>query len=110
MKKLIVTVFTAASIIGYSQSNEIANLRKLNNAEVSINQNTGLPNFLRFPHKPLALKGKNIKEKSEDFIAKHYKDFNLDSPQDLVFVKEFTDNYGLKNIVYAQVYKGINVF
>lgn len=96
--------------MGYSQSQEVQELKRVTNCEISLNQNTGLPNFVRFSNKPLSLKGNDVKEKSAEFISNYYKAFSLNSPQDLVFVKEFTDNYGLKNVVYMQVYKGIPVY
>ena len=110
MKKLILTILATASILGYSQSKEILEFQKNTNAEITVNPNTQTVNFVRFSKKPIELNGANAKEKAEQFIATNYKAFSLSSPQDLVFLKEVTDNYGLKNVVFAQVYKGIHVY
>jgi bacillolysin len=111
MKKLVCTLFTAVSILGYSQvSKESMELKRSTNADISFNANTSTPNFIRFSSKPMVLKSNGFKEKSDEFISAYFKVFNLNSAHDLVFVKEFTDNYDLKNVVYAQVYKGVPVY
>ncbi|RZM19300.1 MAG: M4 family peptidase, partial [Pedobacter sp.] len=58
----------------------------------------------------LQLKGSGAKAKSAEFLTENYKAFNLKSINDLVFVEEKVDNYGLKNVIYRQQHQGIPVY
>jgi len=112
MKKALYTVLMLASMVTYSQeSKELSRFVNSTKAEISINQSTSTPNFIKFSSSSnLNLQGKTATEKSKEFIVNNYKIFNLTSSDELVFVKEFTDNYGFKNVIYYQVYKGIPVY
>ncbi|PQA92514.1 Por secretion system C-terminal sorting domain-containing protein [Chryseobacterium piscicola] len=112
MKRVICTILIAASMLGYAQkSKNIDFFINETKAEVTINNSTSTPSFITFPNSQhLKLTGESVTEKVQNFISTNFKIFNLNSAQDLVFVKEFTDNYGLKNVFYAQVYKGVPVY
>ncbi|WP_082504504.1 M4 family metallopeptidase [Chryseobacterium sp. Leaf313] len=112
MKKMICTVFTVASLLATAQkSTHLSRFAADTKAQISFNSNTATPNFIIFPQaEKIQLKGSTALEKAQSFIQENFGIFNLESPQDLVLVKEFIDNYGLKNVVYAQTYKGVPVF
>ncbi|KQR94674.1 bacillolysin [Chryseobacterium sp. Leaf180] len=111
MKKIVCTLFTAVSLMTFAQQEStLQELKRNFGAEISLNQNTSVPNFIRFTSKPLHLNAADSKAKAEKFIADNYKIFKLSSPQDLIFLQEFTDNYGLKNVVFAQKHKDIAVY
>lgn len=106
------TVVTAASILAFAQKpNDINRFAADTKASISYNTNNSTPSFISFANpQSLHLKGTNVAEKTQSFIQDNFGIFSLNSPQDLVLIKEFTDNYGLKNVVYAQVYKGIRIY
>ena len=112
MKKMICTVLTVASLLATAQkSNDITRFAADTNATVTISTSTSTPSFITFSDsKKVQLRGENVSLKAQNFIHEHYGIFSLNSPQDLVLVKEFTDNYGLKNVIFAQIYKGIPVY
>lgn len=112
MKKTLTLAFALAYVCGFSQeSKELAQLRMQTNANVTISNSTFNPNFIIFKDsKALKLKANGAKAKSAEFIAQNFKAFNLKSPNELIFVDETTDNYGLKNVVYMQQHHGVPVY
>lgn len=112
MKKMICTVFTAASILATAQkSNDISRFAADTKASISYNTGSSTPSFISFANSQnLQLKGRNAVEKAQNFIQDNYGIFSLNSSKDLVLLKEFTDNYGFKNVIFAQIYKGVPVF
>ena len=86
-------------------------LKAQSNATVSISNSTANPNFISFANaEGLQLKASGAKAKAAEFLSDHFKAFNLKSDQDLLFVEENVDNYGLKNVIYRQTYQGVPVY
>lgn len=112
MKKTLTLALALAYVCGFSQeSKELAQLKKQTNANVTISNSTFNPNFILFKDsKALQLKTNGAKAKSAEFIAQNFKALNLKSSNELVFVDETTDNYGLKNVIYMQQHQGIPVY
>ncbi|WP_027383284.1 M4 family metallopeptidase [Epilithonimonas caeni] len=112
MKKTLFLAVALASTFGFAQeSKELTNLKKRTNANVTISNSTSNPNFILFGNSnALQLKSTGAKAKVAEFLAENFKAFNLKSVNDLVFVEETTDNYGLKNVVYMQQHQGVPVY
>ena len=112
MKKTITLALALAYTCGFAQeSKELAKLKKQTNANVTISNSTSNPNFILFGNaNAVKLKSAGAKAKADEFLAENFKAFNLKSVNDLVFVEEKTDNYGLKNVIYRQQHQGIPVY
>jgi len=112
MKKTLSLLLAAAYLSGFSQeSRELVQLQRETGAAVTMSRSTSNPDFIRFANgKALQLKGADAKAKAKQFLAENYKIFNLKSSEEMSFVAEQTDNYGLKNIIYKQYYHGIPVY
>lgn len=112
MKKTLFLAVALASTFGFAQeSKELTNLKKRTSANVTISNSTSNPNFILFGNSnALQLKSVGAKAKTAEFLAENFKAFNLKSVNDLVFVEESTDNYGLKNVVYMQQHQGVPVY
>ncbi|QOW10588.1 T9SS type A sorting domain-containing protein [Kaistella flava (ex Peng et al. 2021)] len=112
MKRALLSVLTLSFICGFAQeSKEMTKLKQQTNAKVTISQSTSNPNFIRFENAAgLQFKSAQSKAKADEFLADHFKVFNLNSEKEMVFVEEFTDNYGLKNVVYRQYFQGVPVY
>ncbi|MCG2794254.1 MAG: M4 family metallopeptidase [Weeksellaceae bacterium] len=112
MKRLFTLLLASACVCGFAQeSKELAKLKKETNANVTISKSTSNPNFILFgSSNALKLKAAGAKAKSEEFLAENFKAFNLKSINDLVFVEQNTDNYGLESVTYRQQYQGIPVY
>ncbi|SDE86478.1 M4 family metallopeptidase [Epilithonimonas hungarica] len=112
MKKTLFLAVALASTFGFAQeSKELANLKKRTNANVTISKSTSNPNFILFGNSnALQLKSTGAKAKVAEFLAENFKAFDLKSVNDLVFVEESTDNYGLKNVIYIQQHQGVPVY
>ncbi|MPS73191.1 MAG: T9SS type A sorting domain-containing protein [Chryseobacterium sp.] len=112
MKKTLFLAVALASTFGFAQeSKELTNLKKRTNANVTISNSTSNPNFILFGNSnALQLKSTGAKAKVDEFLTENFKAFNLKSVNDLVFVEETTDNYGLKNVVYMQQHQGVPVY
>ncbi len=112
MKKTVILLFALSNICGFAQeSKELIKLKKQTNANVTISNSTSNPNFIFFENSDaLQFKSVGAKAKAAEFLAENFKAFNLKSINDLIFVEESTDNYGLKNVMYRQQYQGVPVY
>jgi len=112
MKKTVILLFALANICGFAQeSKELIKLKKQTNANVTISSSTSNPDFIFFENSnALQLKSAGAKAKSAEFLSENFKAFNLKSIDDLIFVEESTDNYGLKNVIYRQQYQGVPIY
>ena len=101
MKKTLQVVLSLAFACSFAQeSAQLTKLKQQTNAKVTMSNSTSNPNFIRFDNADaLQLKAAQTKGKADEFLAANYKAFNLNSDQELVFIDEVTDNYGLKNVV-----------
>ena len=112
MKRTLLFVLALSYACGFAQdSKELTKLKQQSNAQVTISQSTSNPNFIRFENAAgLQLKSAQAKDKVSEFLASNFTIFNLKAANELVFADENTDNYGLKNVIYRQVYQGIPVY
>lgn len=112
MKKTLSLVLAASYFMMNAQeSKELTQLKISSEATVSISSSTQNPNFIRFG-KPqnLGLKQHSVQAKAAEFISKNFKALNLNSADDVVFQNEKTDSYGLKTVVYQQIFNGVPVY
>jgi len=90
----------------------IEDFQKKTKAKISINQNSGIPSFVKFPaDKPLVLNGNKLKDKVDHFLATNksiYAIENVKESLDSAVIK--TDNYGLKHYIIKQYYKKVPVY
>lgn len=112
MKRLLFSALSLSFVYGFSQeSQQLVKLKQQGNATVSISKSTSNPNFVRFENPGgLQLKSAQTNAKVEEFLKTNFNAFNLQSERDMVFVEARTDNYGLKNVIYRQVFNGIPVY
>jgi len=112
MKRILCTVLVSAFLCGFAQeSSQLTKLKQESNAVVTLNKSTSNPNFIQFRNpEGLQLKSAQAKAKTAEFLAKNFKAFNLTSADEMVFVEEKTDNYGLKNVIYRQYHQGVPVY
>ena len=90
----------------------IERLKSQTNASITINAQTGAADFVRFPiGNAMPLNGATLQQKALSFLQDYKAIYNIESvEQTLTFDKVQTDNYGLKNVIFKQVYKGVPVF
>jgi len=112
MKKTLSIALALGYLCSFAQeSKQLAKLKKETNANVTISNSTSNPNFILFGNaNALQLKSSGAKAKTAEFLSENFQAFNLKSINDLVFVEEITDNYGLKNVIYRQQHQGIPVY
>lgn len=110
MKKTLSFAIVLAYACGFAQeSKELSRLKNEMKANVTISNSTSNPNFIYFSQS-VKLKSTEAKTKASEFLNENFKAFNLRSANDLVFLDETTDNYGLKNVIYRQQYQGVPVY
>lgn len=110
MKKTLSFAIVLAYACGFAQeSKELSRLKNELKANVTISNSTSNPNFIYFSQS-VKLKSTDARAKASEFLAENFKAFNLRSANDLVFLEETTDNYGLKNVTYRQQYQGVPVY
>ena len=110
MKKTLSFAIILAYACGFAQeSKELSRLKNEMKANVTISNSTSNPNFIYFSQS-VKLKSTEAKTKASEFLNENFKAFNLRSANDLVFLDETTDNYGLKNVTYRQQYQGVPVY
>ncbi|RKE92318.1 M4 family metallopeptidase [Ichthyenterobacterium magnum] len=90
----------------------IAQLKSETKANITINQNSGLVEFVKFPfNNPLEIAGNSLEEKAIYFLELYKSIYNVSSiKEDLFFDKIKTDNYGFKQLTLKQKYNGVAVF
>lgn len=118
MKQLLKTVllltFWVVSIAMNAQSSRqaIQILEQQTDAKVTINENFGIAEFIKFPlERPLELQGNSVQEKSISFLTQHKAIYSLSAFENSFADAETKiDNYGLKNVELKQLYKGVPVF
>ena len=116
MKKLatlfILFVAMTTSLKAQQNLDAIRQFEQQNNAIVTINGQSGVPQFIRFTYgNAMVLPGNNLNQKVLGFLQSHpflfpYK--NLESEFEFGDVK--TDSKGLKTLTIKQVYNGVPVY
>lgn len=110
MKKTLSFAIVLAYACGFAQeSKELSRLKNELKANVTISNSTSNPNFIYFSQS-VKLKSADARAKASEFLSENFRAFNLRSVNDLVFLEETTDNYGLKNVTYRQQYQGVPVY
>ena len=105
---LLFTVFSHAQI-----SNKVKDIfEKQTGANVTLNEHSGVPEFIRFPSKsPLELEGSSILEKAHAFINNNKTLFNFDDVSNkMIKVSAQVDTYGFKKVTINQEYKGVPIY
>ncbi len=116
MKKILLLLMGIfmSSTIGFSQNIQraISELQNKTNAKVTINDNTGTAEFVKFPiNNSLKLDGNTLKEKATQYLQNYRGIYSLDNVENsFVFDAVVTDNYGLKHVMAKQVHNGVPVF
>ncbi len=112
--KLLFMCFFLLGALSYSQdiSKSIQALKDNTQAKVTINQNSGIAEFVKFPpNQALNLKGNTLQDKALDFLSNYKGIFSLNSIDgNFIIEKPTVDNYGLKRLVVSQVYNGVSVY
>ena len=102
------------SFVANAQNSQmkISKLQNENNAIVTLDQNTGLAEFIRFPAgNAMTLNGSSLQQKALTFLENYKEIYNIESvAQTLQFERVKTDNYGLEYVILNQIHKGVPVF
>lgn len=114
IKKLLFTCAFLSSTFLFSQDikKSIFQFQSQTEAIVTVNENTGIAEFVKFPlHRALKLNGNTLQEKTINFLESYKNIFSSTSKsKDFVFEKTETDNFGLHHIVVKQQHKGVPVY
>lgn len=113
-KILVLVFFFTGTLFVNSQTTEesINNLKQQTDAIVTINNNSKIAEFVRFPFdKPLSIAGSTLQEKTTAFLNQYKSIYRLTSIENsLNFEEVKTDSYGLKNVILKQTHNGVPVF
>ncbi len=116
MKKSALYLFYSIFLINIVQaqksSDAIDYLKNTTNATLTINSNSGIIDFVKFPAaQPLVLKGGNATQKAMSFLELYVGIYGIADVNDqFIFEKIITDNYGLKHVIFKQEYNGVPVY
>lgn len=116
MKKYNYLVFCAmlasGTLFAQNTQKSIADFQKKTQATITVNENFGTPEFVKFPlNNSLKVKGGTPYEKALNFLEANKSIYNIDASKNkLVLKKEETDTYGLKNVLVQQEYNGVPVY
>jgi len=116
MKKYILltlAVFTISSICSAQNiQKSIDDLSAETNAVITINNNSGIAEFVKFPqNQPLELVGNSVYDKTMSFLENYKGLFDLKNVKNAFKLETIeTDQYGFKHIVLIQIYQGIPIF
>lgn len=116
MKRItsVLIVFLLINFVANAQDAQLkmAKLKHENNAVITLDQNTGLAEFVRFPvGNAMNLNGSTLQQKAFSFLENYKEIYNIESvAETLRFEKVQMDNYGLEYVVLNQIHKGVPVF
>lgn len=114
LKTTLLITFCVVNITMNAQNSReaIQILEQQTDAKVTINENFGIAEFVKFQlERPLTLQGNTVQVKTTSFLTEHKAIYNLNSIEDSFENFDVkTDNYGLKNVELKQLYKGVPVF
>ncbi|WP_245574866.1 M4 family metallopeptidase [Aequorivita capsosiphonis] len=87
-------------------------LSKQTDAVITVNKNSGIVQFIRFPNtKPLDLRGHTVYEKALSFLNDYSGIYDIPNINESFIQKTTeTDQYGLKRVVLSQVYNDVPIF
>lgn len=112
MKKLTLSfslIFLFISITAQNNKQAINNFQKKHNATITINPNTDLAAFVRFP-KALNLNGNSLTAKALTFIEEYKNIFGLPSKDQLEVFKTKKDAHGFTHITFVQNHFGVPIY
>lgn len=109
---LLVFLLMGFMVKAQDSQKSIENLKKENKAIVTLNDNTGMADFVRFPvGNAMLLNGASLQQKAFSFLQRYKAIYNIESvEQTLIFDKVQKDNYGLEYVSLKQIYHGVPVF
>lgn len=106
MRKTTILLFLGllCSVLAFSQD--------LSNAQITYNQSTGTPEFIRLsPSDALSIEGATLQQKAVFFLQNNAQLFGIESVEDAFrFESETQDMLGFGHVELAQVYNGVAVF
>ncbi|WP_417199480.1 M4 family metallopeptidase [Bizionia sp.] len=109
---LLVCVLFSTLLIAQNSQKAINELQIVTQAHVSVNVQSGIPEFIKFPvNQPLTLSGGTLQEKIRTFLETYTGLFN--DNQDLsnfTFQPAKKDNYGFQTVTLIQQHQGVPVF
>ncbi|WP_299245666.1 M4 family metallopeptidase [uncultured Aquimarina sp.] len=108
----MVLVLISALINAQNTQKSIAKLQQETNAVLTINKNSGLAEFVKFPaEKTMKVKGATLEQKTINFLKEFKSLYNIESIEhSLVIEKTKKDNYGLDHVILKQQYNGVPVY
>jgi bacillolysin len=116
MKKhyyLLFCIFLSSSFLfAQKVQKSISDFQIETQAKVTINENYGIAEFIRFPsNKAFKIEGVTLFDKAINFLELNKDIFKLDpSINRFIIKKEETDNYGLKHILVEQEFNGVPLY
>lgn len=105
-------MLASGTLFAQNTQKSIADFQKKTQATITVNENFGTPEFVKFPlNNSLKVKGGTPYEKALNFLETNKSVYNIDASKNkLVLKKEETDTYGLKNVLVQQEYNGVPVY
>lgn len=105
-------MLASGTLFAQNTQKSIADFQKKTQATITVNENFGTPEFVKFPlNNSLKVKGGTPYEKALNFLEANKSIYNIDASKNkLVLKKEETDTYGLKNVLVQQEYNGVPVY
>lgn len=110
---LTITLLTCTSLSLFSQDARSINvLQSETNATITLNQNTGVPKFIKFPaSNALILDGNTRQQKVQSFLSRYKSIFGInDTFNQLSYSSEQTDTNNLNRLAYIQVQNNVPVY
>jgi Zn-dependent metalloprotease len=112
--KKLLTLALLICVIGnlFSQNaKSIENLKLETKAQISLNQDSGVPNFIKFPvNHPLILNGVTLEEKVHSFLSKYKTVFGITNVNEIVYDATKVDTHSFSRVTYVQMHDGIPVY
>lgn len=100
--------------VSFAQSiqKSIDDLTSTTNAELTINKNSEVPEFIKFPRaNPPELEGATVYEKSISFLERYKGIYSIKSVETSFQLEGTkTDNYGFKHVTLIQTHQGVAIF
>jgi len=105
-------LLASGTLFAQSAQKSISEFQKKTQATITVNENFGTPEFVRFPlSNSLKVQGGTPYEKALNFLEANKSVYSIDATKNkLVLNKEETDTYGLKNVLVQQEYNGVPVY
>ncbi|MDN3493885.1 M4 family metallopeptidase [Winogradskyella bathintestinalis] len=116
MKKNLLCIFTLL-ILGLTSSAQnlqkaIEDFKSITKATVTINVNSGIPEFIKFPlNEPLEVEGYTVLDKSMSFLDRFKNVFDIKILENTFHLDTIkTDQYDFKHVVLQQTHQGVPIF